>query len=86
MSQQTVSTEKTLSNLCTTGKVKVPCHPRQLYRLRCQWQADPQDHGGQGEQEGSKLISGYSSGWPDNIRRSLQVNSQVKNRRKEKYK
>ena len=53
MSQPTVSTEQTLSNLGTTGKVKVPCHPCHLYLLRWQRQTDPQDHGGQGEQEGA---------------------------------
>ena len=29
-------------------------HPNQLYRLHWQWQAHPQDYGGQGEQEGAK--------------------------------
>ena len=73
--------------ICTTGKVKVPCHPHQLYRLRWQRQAHPQDHGGHGEQEGAKKISGFSSGLPDDIRRQLlDPPSERPSEEKKKYK
>ena len=61
-------------------------HPCQLHRLRWQQQTDPQDHGGQGEQEGAKLISGFSL-HNDSLTTvggrslTLQGNSQVKKRR-----
>ena len=87
MSQPTVSTEQTWSLLCTTGKVKVPCHPCQLNRLCWQRQADPQDHGGQREQEGAKEMSGFSFHKDSRTTvggrsLTLQGNSQVKKRRK----
>ena len=89
MSQPTVSTEQTWSLLCTTGKVKVPCHPCQLNRLCWQRQADPQDHGGQREQEGAKEMSGFSFHKDSRTTvggrsLTLQVSRQVKKRRKEK--